>query len=122
MAFQPQGTSGNGRINAGFFPPCRFIATAVNLPMMATAQGNSELIADLAAKRPWLRKSQMMSIRRAAAADETRLLGNQLNVIPVANPARIVPEKWTQVRSRSRKARILAPDYYDLTPQSLSSP
>jgi hypothetical protein len=59
----------------------------------------------------------MMSIRRAAAADETRLLGNQLNVIPVANPARIVPEKWTQVRSRSRKARILAPDYYDLTPQ-----
>ena len=28
----------------------------------------------------------MMSICRAAAADETRLLGNQSNVIPVANP------------------------------------
>src|SRR5262249_3034852 len=30
----------------------------------------------------------MMSICRAAAADETRLLGNQSNVIPVANPPR----------------------------------
>jgi hypothetical protein len=30
----------------------------------------------------------MMSICWAAAADETRLLGNQSNVIPVANPPR----------------------------------
>jgi hypothetical protein len=51
MAFQPQSTSGNGRINAGLFPPCRFIATAMNLAMMATAQGHSELITDFAAKR-----------------------------------------------------------------------
>jgi hypothetical protein len=29
-----------------------------------------------------------MSVCRAAAADETRLLGNQFNVIPVANPPR----------------------------------
>jgi len=35
-----------------------------------------------------LRKPQMMSICRAAAADETRLLGNPSNVIPVANPPR----------------------------------
>jgi hypothetical protein len=51
MAFQPQGAGGKGRINARLFPPCRFIATAVNLPMMATTQGHSELIADFAAKR-----------------------------------------------------------------------
>jgi len=51
MAFQPQGTSGNGRINAGLSPPCSFIATAVNLAMMATTQRHSELIADFAAKR-----------------------------------------------------------------------
>jgi hypothetical protein len=52
MAFQPQGTSGNGGINAHLFPPCRFIATAVDLAMMATTQRNRELIADFAAKRP----------------------------------------------------------------------
>jgi hypothetical protein len=52
MAFQPQGTSGNGRINAQLFPPCGFIATAVDLAMMATTQGDRELIADFAAKRP----------------------------------------------------------------------
>jgi hypothetical protein len=52
MAFQPQGTRGNGRINAHLFPPCRFIATAVDLAMMATTQGDRELIADFAAKRP----------------------------------------------------------------------
>ena len=52
MAFQPQDTSGNDRINARLFPPCCFIATAVKLAMMATAQGYSELIADFAAKRP----------------------------------------------------------------------
>ena len=30
----------------------------------------------------------MMGVRRPAAADQTRLLGNQFNMIPVANPAR----------------------------------
>jgi hypothetical protein len=52
MAFQPQGTRGNGRIDAHLFPPCRFIATAVDFAMMATTQGDRELIADFAAKRP----------------------------------------------------------------------
>jgi len=33
-----------------------------------------------------LGKAQMMGIRRAAAADEARLLGNRLDVFPIANP------------------------------------
>jgi len=52
MTLQPQNASRNGRINARLFPPGRFIATAVELAMMATAQWHSELIADFAAKRP----------------------------------------------------------------------
>jgi hypothetical protein len=88
MAFQPQGTSQNSRINARFIPPCRFITAAVDLATMTTTQGDRELIADFAAKRPCLRKSQVMSVCRAAAADETRLLGNQSNVLPIANPPR----------------------------------
>jgi len=79
MAFQPQHTSRNGRINTHLFPPVRFIATAVDLAMMATTQGDRELIAD---------KSQMMGVRRAATADQTRLLGDQSNVLPIANSSR----------------------------------
>jgi hypothetical protein len=33
-------------------PPCCLIATAVNLSMMAPTQGDRELVADFAAKRP----------------------------------------------------------------------
>jgi hypothetical protein len=50
MAFQPQGTSGIGRINPRLFPPRCFIATAVKLAMMAATQWDRELIADLATK------------------------------------------------------------------------
>ena len=34
------------RIDARLFPPCRFIAISVDLPMMATTQGDRKLIAD----------------------------------------------------------------------------
>ncbi len=60
----------------------------MHLAVMATAQGDRELIAHFAAKRPWLRKSQMMGICRLTAADEAWLLGHQSHVIAVANPAR----------------------------------
>ena len=52
MAFQPQGTSSSGWIDARPFSPCRFIAATVDLAMMATTQRDRELIADFAAKRP----------------------------------------------------------------------
>jgi hypothetical protein len=58
----------------------------VDFSMMAATQWDCELIADFAAKRTRLRKSQMMGVRRPAAADQARLLGNQFNVIAVANP------------------------------------
>ena len=57
---------GDGRINAGVFPPCGFIATAVDLAMMSPAQRHGELIADLAAERAVLCEAKMMGIRRAA--------------------------------------------------------
>jgi hypothetical protein len=40
MTLQPQNTGGNGRIDARLFPPCRFVATAVNFSMMAPTQGD----------------------------------------------------------------------------------
>jgi hypothetical protein len=69
MAFQPQSTRGNDRIDTHPIPPNSFIATAVDLAMMAATQRNRKLIANFAAKRLWLRKPQMMSVCRAATAD-----------------------------------------------------
>jgi hypothetical protein len=49
MTLQPQDTGRNGRINACLFPPCRFLATAVDFSMMAATQWDRELITDFAA-------------------------------------------------------------------------
>src|SRR5580704_4475274 len=56
-------------------PPRGFIPTAMHLAMVPSAQRHGKLIADLATESPSLGKAQMMRIRRAAPADETRLLG-----------------------------------------------
>src|SRR6516165_8611371 len=85
MTLQPQDPSQNGRINARLFPPCCFIATAVDFSMMAATQGDRELIADLAAERRCLGKAQMMGIGGTPAADEARLLGDRFHMLPVAN-------------------------------------
>jgi hypothetical protein len=49
MHLHPKRAGRDGRINAGIFPQCGFIATAMDLAMMAPAQRHGELIADLAA-------------------------------------------------------------------------
>ena len=52
--------------------------------MMPATEGDRELIADLAAERTGLGKSEMVGIRGLAAADETRLLGDIAQMLPVA--------------------------------------
>ena len=52
--------------------------------MMPAAEGDRELIADLAAERTGLRKSEVVGVRGLAAADETRLLGDIAQMLPVA--------------------------------------
>ncbi len=56
---------------------------------MAPAQRYGELIADLAAERAVLREAQMMGIRGPAAANQTRLFGDEPDVVPVTKPARL---------------------------------
>ena len=59
----------------------------MNFAVMPSAQGDRELITDLAAERAVLHKAQMVSIRRVPAADQALLLGNGFNMLPVANAA-----------------------------------
>ena len=49
----------------------------MQLTMMTTAEGYSELVADFEAECPGVRKPQVMRIGRLPAADEARLRGNE---------------------------------------------
>src|SRR5262245_61966468 len=88
MRLQPQGASRRSRIGTDLMPPGQFIARAMHLTMVSSTQRNSEFIAHFAAECRRLRKLQVMSIGRTAAADQAWLLGNGFDVVSVANPAR----------------------------------
>jgi hypothetical protein len=61
----------------------------MDLAMVSSAQWDGELVTHLAAERRVLREAQVMGVRGSAAANQARLLGNEPDVIPVANPARL---------------------------------
>ena len=69
MGFQPQRASDDGRIDTGLIPPRAFITAVMNFAVVAATERDGEFIADLAAKRATLRRSQMMGIGGTAAAD-----------------------------------------------------
>ncbi len=56
----------------------------VQLAMVEATHRNSELIADLAAERPMLGKTEMVRIGRCAAAHQAWLGGNEFAVVFVA--------------------------------------
>jgi len=89
MGLQPQRAGGDGRIDAGLFPPSGFMATAMDLTVVAPAQRHGELIAHFSPKRAALREPQMMGIGGAAAADQARLFGHELDVVSVTTAARL---------------------------------
>ena len=73
-------------------PPLGFVTSPMDLPVMGPAKRDSEFVADFAADGSGLRKSQVMSVRRLAIAEQARLRGNKLQVCFVAPPWR-VPER-----------------------------
>ncbi len=56
--------------------------------MVRAAERHRELIADLEAEAAWLRKAQVMGVRRLAAANNAGLRGYELAVSFVAPPSR----------------------------------
>ena len=61
------------RLDREPLPPGDFVAGLMQLPVMTTAQGHGELIADLEADGSRLGEAQVMGIGRLPAADEARL-------------------------------------------------
>ena len=57
-------------------------------PMMPSAERDRELIADLAAERARLGKSEVVGVRGLAAADDACLLSDVAQMLAVAIPTR----------------------------------
>jgi hypothetical protein len=55
---------------------------------MSPAERHSEFVADSAAERTVLRKTQMMGIARLAATDQAGLLGDKVHMFAIANAPR----------------------------------
>ena len=85
----PKLVSGGERIDAGLFPPCKFVARAVNFAMMHAAERDNELVADLTPECTLLREAKMMRVRRLAPADQAWALGYPLDVNFIAKPTRL---------------------------------
>jgi len=89
MRFKPQRAGSDSWINSGIPPPCDFIAAAVNLAMVPSTQWDGEFVADLAPECRGLRKSEVVGIGGLSAANQTRPLGDGLDMIAVPNTARL---------------------------------
>ena len=63
---EPQTLGGNVRINPGFLPPVALVTVAMNLAMMASAECDDPLVADLPSKCTALRKAQMIGTARSS--------------------------------------------------------
>ena len=87
MGRQPQRAGGDGRIDTSLLPPRGFIATAMDLAVVAPAQRHGELIAHFSPERAVLREPQMMGIGGSAAANQARLFGHELDVVLVTKAA-----------------------------------
>ena len=89
MRLQPQAASRGGWIDTSLVPPHRFVAAAMNLPMVSATERDRELVADLAAERMVLRKAQVMGVARLTSADDASLLGHKPHMVPIANTPRL---------------------------------
>ena len=89
MRLQPQRAGGDGRIDTGLLPPSGFVATAMDLTVVAPAQRHSELVADFSSKCAVLREPQMMGIGGSAPADQAGLFNHELDVVFVTKAARL---------------------------------
>ena len=56
---------------------------------MDPAQGSNEFIADLSAERAWLHEAKMVGIGGLSPAHETRLLGDEAEMLFIAVATRL---------------------------------
>jgi hypothetical protein len=61
----------------------------MNLGMVTATKRDGEFIANFARQRPTLSEAKVVCVGRTPAADQARLLGNKLDMLAIADPARL---------------------------------
>jgi hypothetical protein len=92
---RPQGRGNEVRVRVDTepVPPCGFIAAAVDLAMVNTAERHRELVAYFATECTRLRKPKMIGIRGLTPTDEAGLRGDELTMFFVAVASRFADRK-----------------------------
>ena len=72
-AFAPKAAGQGKGIDLEAFPPGNFIAGLMELPVMAPAERDGELVADFNPQCARLREAQMVRVARMATANKARL-------------------------------------------------
>jgi hypothetical protein len=91
--------------------------------MVTATQRNGELVTDFATECRVLREAQMMSVRRLSAANQARLLGNEPDMIAVAQPARLREIENALIdRPQARLFPDDGPGRTSVLPKALSAP
>lgn len=85
----PQPLRNFHRVDALGLPLSLFLAAAMKLAMVDTAQGHGEFIADLASERAWLPEPDVMRIGRTQAADKTWLRADEVFMRFIPLPKRL---------------------------------
>jgi hypothetical protein len=99
MRLEPQFPRLDHRIHSHLQPPNGFVAAAMNIAMVPTAQWHREFVAHLAAERWALCEAHVVGVRWSPATDQARLLGNEPDVIAVADPPWLGESKHALVNS-----------------------
>jgi hypothetical protein len=75
-------------IDTGLFPPCNFVARAVNLAMVTAAKRDGEFVADFTPQGRRLREPQMMRVRRLSSTYQAWMPGDVFHVLAIPKPTR----------------------------------
>ena len=89
VRFSPERARHANRVDARGGPPAGFVAGAVQLAMMSTAEWHGELVADLEAKTAGLREAQMVGIAGLPGTDQAWLFGDESKVVLIAVAAQL---------------------------------
>jgi len=95
-------SSGNSKsINAGLFPPCNFITRAVNFAMVAPAERDGELVADLASQRAQLREPEMVGVGWLSSAYQAWTHCDVFDVLAIAKSTRLWERNGSTIATAS---------------------
>ena len=91
----------------------------VQFTMVLTAERHREFVADLGAERPPLGKADVVGIGWLSAANCARPRSDKLQMLLVAEPARLAEREYTLVYPRGPKVRPLKRGFPHAAPSVL---